>query len=1063
MWKPQTATTAVPSSAAASVAAQSLTTPGGVSLNPVTIEDTLSEVPDNLAKEAMRESLTLVEPDHRDIMDRGFAISPDDMPKITAEGAISAGLKIDYEKAKDLEATRIEDVLTEVVPNYEGKDIAGPLGTDISMQDGLGRRRKFEQRERYYKKKFPEGRYFRQDVGGTSVEMYSPTPDGPIYRVSPDVYTLGDIGEVTGAVLNYTTAGSVVGSLFSPFWGTAGGAYLGATIDDFIADGGMDPDAFKTKLLSGDRATVALVDGLITKFLPGVGRVIKKSTTKMAGIDNEPTSILYELGLFSVSPNAVAAQKAATNLSITTGVPVQPLNVSQLSNSVVLRGIASQISGTSGKLPQQLSNQQNKVLLALETHLGKLGGDYSQLSQDELKNYIALTNKKLADNVFEAFRSRTGGAIGLDASDDIAKNIAANATKADNSYKQIIDTTYEKAFHSAETQNVRFDLSGVVNVAKEIQQGIQIGAQKKTTTTSTPSSLLDSTGKAMPSVKTTTRTGADTVRSRELQGELKSITDKLISIVDPNVTNQTVKSVSQSGRKETVSSFKQLKDLRDQVQDLMGRAEGSDLNSASKLLKSMDDLIVNGVENGAVTGGSDAWRTLYKEAGQLVKQRSDAKNFTSIGQIFSNQANITPQAVADRLLNGGLTDETFTILQNMVRTTAVTETEKKTADALIRNIKDSFVAQVIRDPENSVDLIVQMKKRDKALFNKLLDGDKNLISAMDDFVTTSQQLQSGPVYAALKDEQMNSSRAMTYVRSLYTTKADKGVQNFILANGGHTGQRAAQIRSSVFKDILDKSRVVDQGIGSNSQGKTTINPAILSSELNKLSNFSGAYEAFKPLFGVVKESGELVMDKAGQKYFDTVTDMSIYNAFLSNAPDVGGAFATGSIRSALLDPGGKLIAGGLRPLFTNSLMGKVLSATPSVAQLERATKIKSSARFINGATTLLNQITDSLNIEFKDGIPGTFGQTGSNLGPETSEEEIERTGGPLQTGTLPQQISSVAPTTPAPTQLASAPQIQPSPRASQGAGITNFSSLFPRDELGGAIANRRNQGIMGLA
>ena len=56
-----------------------------------------------------------------------------------------------------------------------------------------------------------------------------------------------------------------------------------------------------------------------------------------------------------------------------------------------------------------------------------------------------------------------------------------------------------------------------------------------------------------------------------------------------------------------------------------------------------------------------------------------------------------------------------------------------------------------------------------------------------------------------------------------------------------------------------------------------------------------------------------------------------------------------------------------------------------------------------------------------------------------------------------------APTPPAPTQLASAPQIQPPPRASQGAGITNFSSLFPRDELGGAIANRRNQGIMGLA
>ena len=74
------------------------------------------------------------------------------------------------------------------------------------------------------------------------------------------------------------------------------------------------------------------------------------------------------------------------------------------------------------------------------------------------------------------------------------------------------------------------------------------------------------------------------------------------------------------------------------------------------------------------------------------------------------------------------------------------------------------------------------------------------------------------------------------------------------------------------------------------------------------------------------------------------------------------------------------------------------------------------------------------------------------------------------------QFSAVA-APPTPTQVVSAPTVAappPSPMASapppakpmqmagRGTGITNFSSLFPQDELGGAIANRRNQGIMGI-
>jgi len=141
----------------------------------------------------------------------------------------------------------------------------------------------------------------------------------------------------------------------------------------------------------------------------------------------------------------------------------------------------------------------------------------------------------------------------------------------------------------------------------------------------------------------------------------------------------------------------------------------------------------------------------------------------------------------------------------------------------------------------------------------------------------------------------------------------------------------------------------------------------------------------------------------------------------------------------------------------------MFAARPSVSQLQKAINQKKFAGRINAGVTLFNQTMDALNVGEESGLSFYGSETSSSLGPETTTEETDRTGKPPQTGIVPQKISSVAPTTPAPTQLASAPQIQPPPRASQGAGITNFSSLFPRDELGGAIANRRNQGIMGLA
>ena len=88
---------------------------------------------------------------------------------------------------------------------------------------------------------------------------------------------------------------------------------------------------------------------------------------------------------------------------------------------------------------------------------------------------------------------------------------------------------------------------------------------------------------------------------------------------------------------------------------------------------------------------------------------------------------------------------------------------------------------------------------------------------------------------------------------------------------------------------------------------------------------------------------------------------------------------------------------------------------------------------------------------------------------ETPKEEVERTGQPPEMG---DQFASVA-TPPAPVQTASVtpPPSQlarlnlpplPSASAPPAKRPTSFQSLFPRDELGGAIANQRGQGIMSI-
>ena len=1060
------------------------TTPSGVPLTPVEMEE--STASDEMIKEAMTEDFMAGQQSTRDLLEgMGFDVPAPEAPDLSVSGLLTQELKDAYDTQQKEERARVNRVLYDLVPNYAGGEDDGVL--TFGDRDKLARMPRFEQRERWLRKKFPDGQLFRVDTGGGDlVELYRTSPAGKVYRVSNDVLSFGDAGAVTGSILNFTTAGSVVGSLFSPFFGTAGGAYLGATIDDYIANGlatdaftslGIkDSEEFNTRLLSGDRAVVALVDGVLTKVLPGMGRGGAYLLRKSAEFDVSDTSLLYELGLFSVSDKAAAAQKSAAALSAATGVELPQLNISQLSNNILLRGMASQASGTAGRLPRALSTQESRLLTALQTKVKESGGDFGALSTDELSHYILLSQKALADDVALTYRAAADGNYALRDLPDSAVSLVDNAKQLDAGLARAIDEQYKKAFSLAGAENVTFDLTPVLAVAKEVRAGLRVTKQPEVGRS--PSGIPLVKGKDGRTVF-----GAEVdVRSRPFGGELAAILDRLENVFDPTLKTVNIKGVKGETASRNIDAFQQLKDIRDQLQDLASTEANP--TQALKVLNAVDDLIINGIEKGYVKGGSDAWRTAYNQAGALVRTRADAKQFSGIGTLLGRKSDNLPVTVSEALVRGNMNGEQFTILKRLANNNALNPAEKASGQQFITDIREVSLASIIRDPENAMSRIADIKAVDDGrLYNDLFPVGSPSRKALDALEIGASQLATDPVQAALNKSFTNGTAAKKYIETLYSDQQDLAVQRFITANGGVNGEAASQIRASLLKDILDRSSIVQREGGTAEFADDIIDSSKLSKELSDLKDFRGQYAAFKPLFGTVDDVGKLTMSAEGRKYFNLITDAQLYGAFLANSGDIGGPFATGAIRSAVTSGTVSSTLGAFKSLYTNRILARIFAATPSASQLQRALNQKQYQGRVNAAVTLLNQMVDGLNI----GGENSLLMMGSSLGPETQAEETRRTGKFPQLGNVPPRPKPIA--IPAPP-----PPLPPAAKARRalGSGIntidnllqknkamqqkvnqmlqttqatptgTSFESLFPGDTLGSAIAGRRNQGIAGL-
>ena len=1000
-------------------------TPGGARFTPFTAGEFIATGPDDDLDAAAMEAR--IEQDLRalglDEFGQQTQATDEFQPlSINISGARDAQAMDEFNEFLNTELMRIDQVVGEAVGGkYQGGKSVGPMS--FSVSDGLARRRMtgtFADREAYFKKHYPDGKYARIPTGGGKFsEVYSITPEGDVFNVDPtginDVSN--EVASFTGNVLNFTTAGSLVGTIFAPFFGTVTGATLGNLVDQAILDEtSMSQQEIIDNLNVGDAATIGIIDGIITKFLPGAGNKFKQALS----FGDVGGSVLAP----KTGPRALVAQEAAERL----GLPL--FSVAQLADSQIVRGTFSQTAGTSNIPGRLLNNQQRKLYEALKR---KAEANFDSLNAREIRAYTKLQQDTIQEEIYKLLTARFGGKLPDNMSlEQLEQNIRKLAGDLQTSHNELIDTAYQKAFNTAGSQNVVFNLTPAIEAAQKIQLGTQIRTRPK---------RQDSIGRPIDAKGR--QTAAPTTRAEgELSGELQAITNALINIIDPNISKLVVKD-GKTNAKTAFDSLRQLKALRDRASKLI---QTDDSKAGRELVEAIDQVLDN------PTGGSKEFLTFYNEAKTLAKLKADTLNASNIASMFSRKSEVMPNELAQKFWEGKFTAKDWDFFTKMSQNAAGNKPEAKiAAQQLIADVQDGFITWLYQNPAKTQERIRQIMDADGDLFAKMVPNAADR-AALEELAQATSWVQNDGIQAAISRRRTVGERALLAIDNM----GEAELIEFINRNGGIDGKVAMDMRAAIFKKILDNNSTFDE------QALNVVNPIPMAKALNELGNFSGDYARLKPLFiGSSLKGDNPLYDAKGSKYLQDLLDMRIYSAFLAAyKPDVGGPMQAGSVRAGL----SKFELGAYRTLVTNDLLAYIFASPPSVRQLQKihgykgegfkgAVKRTWNKRKANVYSNILTQLGESFSKDV-----------------ETPLEEVERTG---QAPEMGDEFAAVA-APPAPTQVVSAPppaapmpsmnlpQIQPSPSPAMGTGITNFANLFPQDELGGAIANRRNQGIRGL-
>ena len=579
----------------------------------------------------------------------------------------------------------------------------------------------------------------------------------------------------------------------------------------------------------------------------------------------------------------------------------------------------------------------------------------------------------------------------------------------------MIDKAYQKAFSLADAEKVVFDLTNVQKIAQDLQMGVQTRKQPQ----------KNAKGQF---------TKTETIRAQgELAGELENITNQLINVINPRVSKLVV---ADKGKNLSFDALKQIKSIRDRASALV---KDDDTGQMMQLVKAIDDAIDN------PTGGGQTWKTAWQEAKDLVSLKNDVRNASNIASMFSRKSEVMPDSLAQKFWTGEFGAKDWDYMERMVKTASAGNGNARiAANALVNDVRDGMLSWVYQNPALAADRLATLKNAPDGLWQKIVPKAEDR-AALERVIQENTWLQSDGIQKVVARRMSNAERALASIDE--STEAELALR--LSKQGGINGQSAEDMRAAVFKKILTDSTDLDDF------GLEIANAEVLAKKMTQLINFNGEYRKFRPLFQESKiVNDDVIYEEKVTPYLKNIKDIQKYSGVLGGySPDVGGPMQAGAVRAGLA----RLDIGAYRTVLTNDILARIFAQPPSVSQLEKLFSGKTlgqqfwNKRSANVISNLLGNVAEAYQGDIESAI-----------------EEVERTGMPPDMGDVPEKVSQ-ATTVPAPAIPASPPmqtaslEVPPLPLASPPTGKSSapFQSLFPRDELGGAIANR--QGIMGLA
>ena len=795
-----------------------LTTEGGVSLKPIEGGDFL----DLVGAYLKRTGFGQIDPLSQAV---DFSLQGDESPVAKSQDKFNKMVEL-YGR----EQTRIEDVLKEKFGNdYAGKDAVGEIS--LNVRDGLARRNKFLQRLSYFKRMYPEGRYYRTNVGGVKTEeLYQLTPDGQIFRVDPSggfSDFAGDFGDFLGTVATASTVGTIAGSFVTPFFGTALGSLLGQMLDEYLTDEGIEVEGGKEiwQTYSNNKVAMAVVEGTLNKILPGMGKYI---SAKIRGEEFIP----FNFGTKKTTELALQAQKFAKR----SGLPM--LSIAQLTQSQIIKKLTNQLAGTSDMMTLKMGSQSLKLFEKLKQ---EVAGNFDATSQDKIIAYLDLAKKNLlAKAVSKVKQVDQDAKVGEIDYKDLLNDLA----DFKKGYDHLIDQSFTKAMQTARKDNVIFNLGDIVATAENVLTGVQ---GKLAAKSQQGNNIYQRIG-------------------GELQGDIKNLLNQLRSM-DPNVKTIQVRNF---GDVRVFDSLKQMLAVRNKLQDIAG--ETGDRN-AIEMIKAIDKTLES-----PISGGTNFMKYLT-QARQLTKDKADIMNYTSLATLFDNKAGVNMTKTMDKLVNGEFNAEDMNLLVKFMNVAeGVTDKSGKQiiqqkTQTVLKKLQDGFVQYVLENGETAGKVIQDMATNKNALFKKLVPNE-NAREELLKFATKSAQLENSGARQALKQAQKNADNAL----ALTAGSTTKEIDNMIKLRGGMNGKLANQLRRSILLKIMRKANVIKTEEGT---GRLVLNPTVFADELAKVKTGVGEFAIYRNIFP--------------PKYMKALEDRRLYSFFIEGGKDSGADIATGAV------------------------------------------------------------------------------------------------------------------------------------------------------------------------